>query len=41
MARAGDAQAARQRLREEGAPGPTDQDLVVLIIYLNQGEAAL
>jgi hypothetical protein len=34
-------QAARDRLREEGAPGPTDQDIAVLIIYFYQGETTL
>src|ERR1700757_2116671 len=33
--------AARERLREEGGPGPTDQDLAVLIIYFYQGETTL
>jgi hypothetical protein len=35
------ARAARERLREEGVPDPTDQDLTVLIIYFYQGETAL
>jgi Endodeoxyribonuclease RusA len=32
---------ARERLQEEGRPGPTDQDLAVLIIYFYQGETTL
>jgi hypothetical protein len=33
--------AARERLLEEGGPGPTDQDLAILIIYFYQGETRL
>jgi len=33
--------AARERLIEEGGPGPTHQDVAVLIIYFYQGEAVL
>jgi hypothetical protein len=33
--------AARERLRDEVGPGPTDQDLAVLVIYFYQGEATL
>jgi Endodeoxyribonuclease RusA len=35
------ARAARERLQEEGVPGPTDQDLGVLIIYFYQGQTTL
>ena len=35
------AQAAHERLREEGGSGPTDQDAGVLIIYFYQGEATI
>jgi len=34
-------EAARERLIEEGGPGPTHQDVAVLIIYFYQGEAVL
>lgn len=33
--------AGRERLREEGGPGPTDRDLAILIIYFYQGETRL
>ena len=33
--------AARERLQEEGGPGPTNQDVAVLIIYFYQGETTL
>jgi crossover junction endodeoxyribonuclease RusA len=33
--------AARERLREQGEPEPTDQDLTILIIYFYQGETRL
>ena len=33
--------AARERLREEGGPGPTDHDLRILIIYFYQGDATI